>query len=649
MSNNKDFKVTIGIQPTVYHEGLGTVVSGSEGYSISGASYDSKSFDTQSETTVIYSVDFKTDGTKMYALDLVGDVIYQYSLSTPWDVSTASYDSKSLSAASQDTTTRAARLSLDGTKVYVMGDTNNTIYQYTLSTAWDLSTGSYASKSFSVASQSTTPMDIAFRTDGTAFYLASQVGSVADAVVQYTLSTAWDISTASYSSKSLSVNSQETSITCCDISEDGYTVIAAGNVTDTVFKYTLSTAWDLSTGSYSGESFSLTGQMTDVNDVKFGNSGNKLYAVKGSPDTIYQYSTALITAELDLSTGSVFEVTPTSDIQVTLSNPADSGTVSGATLLLDGVAEGYDLSGAAYDSVELSVSSQTTGPHGIKINNDGTKLYLINSTGDAVLQYSMSTANDLSTASYDSVSFSVTSQAGLPRDLAFNSDGTKMYVVGSVTDSVFQYSLSTAFDVSTASYDSVSLSVSSQETNPFGMTLNDDGTKLYIVGSTSDAVSQYSMSTAYDLSTASYDSVSLSISAQDTNPRGIAFNDSGTKMYIAGNTSDAVLQYSLSTAYDLSTASYDSVSFSTSSQDTSPFGIAFSSDGAKMFIAGDGNDKIYQYTTGSAYTVTYDSAIQFGGGTAPDSPLANETDVLAFSTRDGGSTYQGVLAIDGAK
>ena len=36
-------------------------------------------------------------------------------------------------------------------------------------------------------------------------------------------------------------------------------------------------------------------------------------------------------------------------------------------------------------------------------------------------------------------------------------------------------------------------------------------------------------------------------------------------------------------------------------------------------------------------------------GTAPTSPAIGETDVLAFNTRDGGITYQGVLAIDGAK
>jgi hypothetical protein len=38
-----------------------------------------------------------------------------------------------------------------------------------------------------------------------------------------------------------------------------------------------------------------------------------------------------------------------------------------------------------------------------------------------------------------------------------------MYIVGN-TSSVYQYTLSTAFDVSTASYDSVSFSVSSEAT-----------------------------------------------------------------------------------------------------------------------------------------------------------------------------------------
>jgi hypothetical protein len=120
---------------------------------------------------------------------------------------------------------------------------------------------------------------------------------------------------------------------------------------------------------------------------------------------------------------------------------------------------------------------------------------------------------------------------------------------------------------------------------------------MFMVGANSDSVYQYSLTTGFDLSTASYDSVSFSVSAQDTNPYGIAFNSDGTKMFIVGNTNDSVYQYSLTTGFDLSTASYDSVSFSVSAQDATPSDIAFNSDGTKMFMVGITNGSVYQYST----------------------------------------------------
>ena len=106
-------------------------------------------------------------------------------------------------------------------------------------------------------------------------------------------------------------------------------------------------------------------------------------------------------------------------------------------------------------------------------------------------------------------------------------------------------SLSSGFNLSTASYDNVSFSVASQETVTTGVVFNADGTKMYTVGYTTDNVHEYSLSTAYDISTASYDSVSFSVGSQDTSPTGIRFNADFTKMYISGNTNDTVYQYSI--------------------------------------------------------------------------------------------------------
>ena len=50
-----------------------------------------------------------------------------------------------------------------------------------------------------------------------------------------------------------------------------------------------------------------------------------------------------------------------------------------------------------------------------------------------------------------------------------------------------------------------------------------------------------------------------------------------------------------------------------------------------------------------APSTTYDSSFKWSGGTAPDSPAVGETDVVTINTTDGGTNYYASLAIDGAK
>jgi hypothetical protein len=52
--------------------------------------------------------------------------------------------------------------------------------------------------------------------------------------------------------------------------------------------------------------------------------------------------------------------------------------------------------------------------------------------------------------------------------------------------------------------------------------------------------------------------------------------------------------------------------------------------------------------TGNGGTVTWPSSVDWAGGTAPDAPASGETDLLVFWTRDAGTTWYGMLAIDAA-
>jgi len=242
----------------------------------------------------------------------------------------------------------------------------------------------------------------------------------------------------------------------------------------------------------------------------------------------------------------------------------------------------------------FDVSAQETFPTGLVFKPDGSEFYIVGDANDSVFQYSLSTAFDISTASF-SQSFSVSPQEISPNALTLKPDGSQLYVVGNDSVSVIQYNLSTAFDISTASF-SQSFDVSPQDGVPTGLVFKPDGSQLYVVGNANDSVFQYSLSTAFDVSTASF-SQSFDVSPQDQRPAGLFFKPDGSQFYIVGRLSNNVFRYGLSTAFDVSTASF-SQSFDVSSQDTSPQALTFKPDGGQLYVVGTDNVKIYQYAVG---------------------------------------------------
>jgi len=92
----------------------------------------------------------------------------------------------------------------------------------------------------------------------------------------------------------------------------------------------------------------------------------------------------------------------------------------------------------------------------------------------------------------------------------------------------------------------------------------------------------------YGLSTEHYIQ-SFSVGSQDANPQGMALNNDGTKMYMAGVSNTSIYSYTLSTAYDISTATYNQ-SFSVGSQDGDPNGMAWNNEGTERYMDGEVNN-----------------------------------------------------------
>lgn len=257
-------------------------------HSVGSIVYSRKLYDSSAQSTVGQQALFNDDGTAMYVLKDGADTIYQYTLSTAFDVSTATYASKSLSVASQDNIAQTFCFGDSGTKLYALGQQNDTIYQYTLSTAWDVSTGSYASLSHSVTAQESSPLGMSINADGTKVYV---VGAGAAQTVEYTLSTAWDISTASYTDVSASLSSQDATPTGVAISDDGLAMLILGAANDTVYEYELTTANDVSTNVYTGRSFDVSRSGSTITGMGFG-LGGRIMLITDSGGNVFQYYSA---------------------------------------------------------------------------------------------------------------------------------------------------------------------------------------------------------------------------------------------------------------------------------------------------------------------------------------------------------------------
>ena len=497
-----------------------------------------------------------------------------------WDVGNSTY-TRLFSVSSQDTTPTGVWFKPDGRKMYVAGSTGEDVIQYDLTTAWNVSTASYVAE-YDVSAQTTSISGLVFSPDGTKLIIS---GSDNDAAYAYALSTAWDISTTTYTNDSYSfvtANSINSNPNDIYISSDGYKLYNCEYTNNRVFEFDFSTAWDLTTLSYN-QNYDIGSRESGSTGLSFKEDGTKMYVLGFGSDAVNQF--ALSTA-WDVSTASYEK-----NYSVLSQNSTATGLHfrpdGGAFYVTDNSAD--KVTQYAVGEALISVSSQGTTRTGIHFKSDGTQMYISESSTKRIYPYNLSTAWDITTATYTSASVLLDSGESGLSGLFFKPDGTAVYQIGTSTDAVKEWTLSTAWDLSTSSAGDT-LSVSSQESIPQDLFFHPDGTKLYVIGSSGDDVNEYSLTTAWDLTTASYYQ-NFSVSGQTSSPYALFFKSDGTKMYVGSG--NKLWEYELSVAWDVSTASYSKELPLSGDGPSSVTGFFFSSDGEKLYIL-SGN-YVYQY------------------------------------------------------
>jgi hypothetical protein len=164
----------------------------SPAWDISTASVIGSPFAGPSGSQAFY---LKPDGTQFWIAQLFNTrKVHSYTMS-PFDLSTAVADGDTFDPVTIGGIT-ALQFSTDGTKMYLIGLNTGDIYQYNLSIPWDITTAVVQAGTIPLTG-SQSDWNFSITPDGLEVYEVTSASTVNMRLVKYTLATAWDISTAS--------------------------------------------------------------------------------------------------------------------------------------------------------------------------------------------------------------------------------------------------------------------------------------------------------------------------------------------------------------------------------------------------------------------------------------------------------------------
>ena len=85
---------------------------------------------TLSDTSSLFEIVFSHDGLTLLAVNAANNLLDEYSLSTAYDISTLSYTGRSFDPSAEDPTPHTIHFNTNGTKMFMIGDDNDTIFEY---------------------------------------------------------------------------------------------------------------------------------------------------------------------------------------------------------------------------------------------------------------------------------------------------------------------------------------------------------------------------------------------------------------------------------------------------------------------------------------------------------------------------------------
>lgn len=236
--------------------------------------YDIQSTDIGGQSPTNFYL--REDGAMFLTVD-TNESIRRWDLSTPFDLTTASYNKSLGSFQSRDNQGTGVFFKPDGQYVYMLGNEYNKVYRRYLTTAWT-TMQTLGQPQASANLTSANKRGLYFRADGKKFYFTTNqqlnTTTTSNVIWEYTCNTAWSITdtitnSGSFSQQFSHSNAQYERYESVDFSPDGtkvYVVRSIPNSSNVLMKYNLGTAWRINTAQTPAQTLTLP---TDLEDSLF--------------------------------------------------------------------------------------------------------------------------------------------------------------------------------------------------------------------------------------------------------------------------------------------------------------------------------------------------------------------------------------------
>lgn len=479
-----------------------------------------------------------------------------------------------------------------GTYLYVTGQNNVSgttgTKQYIMSTTWATNTANTSTET------TITPYGtrgIWFRSDGTLMVLTTSTE-----ITSYELTTPWSISTYT---NAVTHTGGQSPIGTFFFSPDGtkgyYVGRDSGTTTLSVTQYNYTTAWDIS--AYDSYTYFTTTVPVSIPSENIP-SGQAFFNEDGTVLTCFGNDVHVFTVSTAYDLSSTVTLVKSIAAGPTIGVAASTGLTwfrTYGTYRYTPVYYGQSGTSTLSNSVRAlslgtSFKSQTDDTSGVFFKPDGTIMFLSDYVDDKVYSYALSTAWDTSTAVYQTGKDLLGGRNAVS-SIFFKPDGTRFYCID--PSNFYEYEVQTAWDLDTAFVlNTIPITNFGFSSNTLrGLYFSQDGSRILFLTTTGDTARQLTLSTAWDLgSTLTLESETFSTVSQDATPNGIWANSDGTKIFVYGVSNHYVYQYNLGTAWDLSTAVYSKFFNASSWVDTpsSYSNLFIDQGGSRMYLLGDG-------------------------------------------------------------